>query len=192
MADLYKHLRRIQEQTRQTDACVDTSPRGFAHLNSAANPDDVTAFYNDFFAPDCDHRSWTTKRLAFELAIALLGPSFKTWCRKIVQSDTYGERHDDFMVDTITFIHTGKRELSVQNWRDIIPHLYEGRYDDPLYRVTREKYPYPVTYSMGECLSLWCAHPNGLQDMVCTLNILYGQVADGHSENHEMRFRVQL
>lgn len=193
MLKLTELLTTIKQQMEGKEDSYVSSDRGF-YVNSYYDAALVTEFKKTFFSLDCNQDSWIAKRTALELALVLFGSQFGTWCRKSTQLGSYYRRSDEFLEDTINFIHTGKREMSVDNWKPLLETSEALHKAGQLYRVKRERFSYPVAYPMSECLSRWCAHHNGLQDMVCTLDILFGEMtvnADKHCES-EMKIRVLL
>lgn len=193
MRDLLTIFNHIEAQvaSNANDRVREDSPRGFYCVGSC-DPKYISAFARAFSDPDNDNRSWVVKRSALRLAKLMMGDNFREWCRKSVTTGSYHQRNDDFLVDTLRFIHTGNRSLSVRSWKDLLPGVLDSERVDQLYRVKRESFPYPVPYSMSECLSLWCAHPKGLEDMVCTLDVLFGDAREDLMEYNEPVFRIRL
>lgn len=196
MHELYKRLTTLKQQAEHDDSIHCASPRGFPYgCASSIDPAEVSAFVAAYHSPECERDAWPTKRAALELALLLFGESFGRWCRDTIRSEPYTQRHDAFLEDTLRFINTGKRQLSPDNWKALIPGWLDSERSDVLYRVKRTEFSYPIPHVMSECLSQWCAHPKGLHDMVCTLDLLFGHAREDFIEgdrNHEPSFRVKL
>lgn len=190
MSKLYALLQKIRDQANKEDSCIDwATPGGFA--TAQVNPEVVSEFVSVFFSRDTDILAWPVKRCALEAALCLFGKTSLTlWLRETIKQSSYGYRQDEFIEDTLRFIYTGQRRLSVQSWKPLLSS--EGS-ADVQYRVKRETFPFSTNMNMSECLSRWCAHPKGLQDMVCALDILFGDYPGNRvSEKYEPEFRVKL
>lgn len=80
----------------------------------------------------------------------------------------------DFLLDTINFIHTGRREYSLSTWESliekdpaIIPLDVNSRGD--LFKDI-------VIPNTEDLLTTWLSHENGVADMFHTAHILFGKV----------------
>lgn len=165
--------------THQEDdsVCVQENLFGF---NSALLTDEVDAILKPILATPHERLSWTDREKVLYLAKVAFGEKPKKWFTDNSMAST-SRRKMDFLLDTVRFIQTGKRQMSVQNWRDLLPTL-----DDPVsvkpedrVDVNADKYYKDLVIYMKVCntvdmLCHWCSQPKGFQDLVCTLDILFG------------------
>lgn len=101
-------------------------------------------------------------------------PNFHQWLVKVESKGYLYERRLDFIKDIFKFIKTGKRTVSVLNWRTLLMDMdnYEvgpktGRDLNDLVGTGSKT---PLT--TAELISQWCSVEGGFVDMVWTLSIL--------------------
>ena len=83
-----------------------------------------------------------------------------------------------FIVDTLKFIKTGKREVSILSWKELL--TYTDYYcssvaDSDMVRGSEiMEYIKDCDFILNkkDTFILWCSKENGLQDMLCTVSIL--------------------
>lgn len=81
----------------------------------------------------------------------------------------------DLIVDTINFIKTGKRVISLSAYRGIIAmERKHGTYhsDNAERRVSSLKEL--LTFPTHDYIHMWLMHPNGMEDMLCTVHFIFG------------------
>lgn len=144
------------------------SVRGYLH-HSPDHADRFQELYQRVFDKDYDVTSWHYRMEVLRCAMALIG-NLNSWIAAHDQSTyVYGRRYD-FLVDTMDFAKLGKRHLSAQNWLELID-------EDPEPNVRESRHcelPRPQAIRTETFLAQWCAQPKGFQDMLCSLNVLYG------------------
>jgi hypothetical protein len=108
---------------------------------------------------------------------------FYEWC-KLQQSNPYlTTTHKKFINDTFSFINGNKRSVSISSWLSIvrIDHT-QGDKDTGLQLNTKEffKQDWPVdiqpSTSLVSTLGSWTANPNGFEDLLGTLMVLFGGI----------------
>lgn len=79
-----------------------------------------------------------------------------------------------FINDTLRFIHTGKRHISVSTYWELFQHA-EGQ-DVPTVEKYTKPIPYAIEYTKDEANMLfhWLSHEGGFMDLLWTLRILFG------------------
>lgn len=84
----------------------------------------------------------------------------------------------DFLHSTLTFIMTGKRQLSVQLWNDLLK--YHPTEVASVSSVTKDHFQdqFGMIFNCPESklISMWLAQPGGLEDMVTTAFIIFGDL----------------
>ncbi|MBE0438204.1 MAG: hypothetical protein IBX57_00360 [Gammaproteobacteria bacterium] len=124
--------------------------------------------------------SWEFKKFAIAYVKEILTVDsmglITTWVRSNARADTplTGKRLD-FLIDTMSFVNTGKRKISIINWNDLIPNLYD--YDvniqksKSLYGDVKHLEEITPRCSVSEFITRWCSHPDGFNDMVQFIRI---------------------
>lgn len=85
----------------------------------------------------------------------------------------------DFLADTLRYVHTGKRKFSILAWLDLLGSD-NGDTTNPSKRsliVDTYKdlgFNYPRSVSVNETIQNWLAQDKGFDDMVFTINQLFG------------------
>jgi len=107
---------------------------------------------------------------------------FDLWYAKQFVSPSVGDTHHRFLDDTLRFIETGKRDMYLDTWRALI------RYNDipdarpPLTPFAADFFGistpgYNRVAKPADLISIiqrWTSQPNGFEDLLCTLHILFG------------------
>lgn len=135
-----------------------------------------------------DRLTWDEKSAVLELAMAGFGSRVGGWFSAISMGKPL-RRNMDFLVDTVSFIQTGRRNISVQNWRELLWRDGSSLSTQPCVVVARDQTYSDLVIYMKLCtteamLCQWCAQPKGFQDMVCTLDILFGSSQPRNIEPH--------
>lgn len=73
---------------------------------------------------------------------------------------------EDFLIDTLTFINTGKREMSLINWMSLVQ-------PQPTKTSTRFSKPFAEDYLGRDSTALWLSRPQGFGDYITTAKILF-------------------
>lgn len=119
---------------------------------------------------------WDFQKRVLQEALRLFGGNYN-W---FIMQDTNAQRTDwnyKFLLDTIRFIATGRRELSIHSWPMMITdepvagqQLIGGRADiQKLFKTLA------LATSTEAMLQKWCMQPKGFDDLMFTLHILFGK-----------------
>lgn len=115
-----------------------------------------------------------SRMYAINVAKVYIG-AFKPWLGAMLNGEYLYGRRLDFIIDTLSFIETGRRTISISNWNDL---LMEEVLPNKLLitQETRNKVANTGLNldSFSQIISRWCRQVNGFDDMLCTLNILFG------------------
>lgn len=123
-----------------------------------------------------DDQAFSYRKQWLKLAKDLLGSTFYSFAKSQRNNDHfYGNRYK-FLIDTIKFIQTGKRDISIENWYELMeidpkPRSNENesirfQFDKVLESLTRDS-----TYLI---IARWCSHPRGFNDLVHSMEIFFG------------------
>lgn len=107
--------------------------------------------------------------------------SFFDWCKLQQDSPYFTDMHRRFLNDTFKFIATGERSMNTSTWNQIIavrPETPEDRKTTYLYQdffkihlgalMARPAF-------INQTVVSWVSQPGGFEDMLATLNILFGK-----------------
>lgn len=107
-----------------------------------------------------------------KLSSLLFGNDFNKWLALQLTSPTISVDSLTFIEDTVRFIKTGKRIVPVESAYRTAIDVERSRYNTELQKYVEDlSFKDPNTVSI---LCDWIAQPNGLRDIRCTLEILFG------------------
>lgn len=120
-------------------------------------------------------RSWPFYRSVLSNALRLFG-DFKEWTQEQLSNPNIVGYNRQFIVDTLNFIETGKRELSVQSWLDLVNEGGAGHHAHAIPQRLLDNKPLSnASETSLQLLQDWVAKPNGFEDMLITLHLLFGK-----------------
>lgn len=101
---------------------------------------------------------------------------FLQWTRVHATAAKISATQFDFILDTIRFIKTGRRIMSLSNWARVVkfePNLQvtETQHANRLKLVERELEGLP-----NSPIPLWCSHESGLDDLITATAIMFGGI----------------
>lgn len=160
-------------------------PRGYSggqadsqpvHRTREGDPD-VTRLWNQYTSPNNQSTAWSFRREVIAQAKRLLNGT-PNWflCQDV--NPLVKEYNYQFLIDTLRFIGKGQRRISIHSWPTLLSnHPVEGLDD------VRERHEIAdifeqlgLTTSVTALIQMWCTHPHGFDDMICTLNLLFGDL----------------
>lgn len=110
--------------------------------------------------------------------------NFMSWIKLQEMSPMYTDMHRRFIMDTLRFIHEGSRSVNIQSWIQLIyprettqkdrefnvpiEDIFDTSIDNQL--AIGSKLP----QSLVEIIPMWCAQPGGIEDMLTTMRVLFG------------------
>lgn len=116
--------------------------------------------------------SWSFHKSVLETAIRLFG-DFEQWLLDQNSNPRLIGFNEEFLEDTLNFIEGQPRAMSVQTWMEL---LHE---DNSLIKAPDpSKFPshrLSTRISTVKTLQNWCSRPGGIEDLLCTMHILFGQ-----------------
>lgn len=100
---------------------------------------------------------------------------FKTWAQLQQQSSMVNEYHSRFIDDIVLFVETGRHSLPLTAWATLIdPNAVTNAFS--LSRQFNEKKISVMSGSLITFITNWCSQPNGVEDLIYTLHILFGKM----------------
>lgn len=127
-----------------------------------------------------DSTSFEFRERVFKVALVAFGArTFHEWFFAQLHSPFVGSLQRDFLDDTLAFLTKGRRKMFLENWAALlhIDNADEGSMKTS--QITREFFHldgsvnFPAT-TIEELVQQWCSKPNGFEDLLGTLHILFG------------------
>lgn len=148
-----------------------------------ANPY-VEALYAQMIKRTGNISSFEYREQILSAALAAFGThDFQAWFETQFKSPACGEIHRRFLDDTLKFISEGRREMSLETWNALVLITDEGNpigvmseYSKKFFGgqmndgIIRQR----LNYKLTDIIQDWCSKPNGLEDLLGTLHILFG------------------
>lgn len=138
--------------------------------------EDVELLYSQYTKKSARTGTFEFHELILEAALHAFGTDkFIEWIELQNKSPNATHIHSKFLLDTLRFIETGKREMVLENWEPLLnSHALAGEWeevtDDAIALNKRLR-----IIDLRDVIRYWCAQPNGLSDMLVTLHILFGR-----------------
>jgi len=109
---------------------------------------------------------------------------FDIWFRTQMKTPYFGDNHSAFLDDCLNFLQTGQRDLPLQTWQALVTHDDTGELRTELslkavcyFGITTPGYVRePRNNKLVDVIHQWVSHPGGLEDLLGTLHILFGDV----------------
>jgi hypothetical protein len=98
----------------------------------------------------------------------------------------FTRQHQEFILDTLRFIQTGKRDTSIRTWEIVLRRKLiddvQSVHQHPRYDKCVSEFfnssavdGLPLTGAMHRVISQWMSHRNGHEDLLLTLNLVFGK-----------------
>jgi hypothetical protein len=109
--------------------------------------------------------------------------SFDAWFEAQYQSPGVTDLHGRFLEDTIRFIETGRREMSLETWGSLLRISAEGCTIGKMSEEVQEFFGinrdgrrrHQDHCNLVSVFQEWLSKPNGMEDLIGTLHLLFGQ-----------------
>ena len=144
----------------------------------------VEALYATLIKNDIKISSPVFRTTALKVALTAFGTrNFFEWFSVQYKSPACGSIHNDFLIDTLRYIKTGIRNLSLETWGALVLITDEGNsigkpgiYSEEFFNnhnghVESSRL---TNVDLLDVIQMWCEKSNGLEDMIGTLHILFG------------------
>lgn len=127
-----------------------------------------------------------TRGVLVEAFRAFGSRDFSDWIKIQRRSRYFTLNHQKFILDTLRFIKTGKREVSMRNW-EVILHLQLIDDKDSVIKnanFDKEIVEFFSSFSsngkligtnLADVLPCWLSHRGGTEDLLLTLNMIFGK-----------------
>ena len=138
---------------------------------------------NVLYHEQCDHLvnklNWSWIGKAAEISakqLAVNGKKKNFFCQQLDGDVALPFRAVDFLIDTMTYLRTGRRRISIDHWFDLLevqPETFVSLSNEQLRRITDE-FREILNLSSVDIVCRWLQQPEGLDDLVTSLMIIFG------------------
>lgn len=101
--------------------------------------------------------------------------SFLEWIEVQRSSSTANHLQSQFLLDTVRFIQTGKRNLMIETWEPILNNPHANDEWEDVLSAALQLTKYIGSGHLHEVLRAWCMQPSGIADLLKTLHVLFGR-----------------
>lgn len=146
----------------------------------------VEALYASYIKQTVRTGDFTFRKQILLAAFEAFGtPDFMYWFNtQYTKNPAAGTIHNDFLVDTLKFLTFGRRDMSLETWASLVQITDEGNNIGSMPSEAKEffgisepgKRRYVNDSNMIDIVKRWCSQPQGLEDLLGTLHILFGNV----------------
>jgi hypothetical protein len=160
-------------------------PRGYsggqaqsrARFTERGGDEEISALWERYTSPLNQSTQWSFRAKVIGAAKRLLSGN-RSWFLSQDQNPYVAEYNYQFVIDTLRFIATGRRRLSVHAWRDLVSHAPASGLAsvEERHAIADAFETFKLNTSVDQLLQLWLAQPGGFDDLINTLNILFGDI----------------
>lgn len=145
--------------------------------------ENVESLYSKYIRNTYKAEAFEFRKLVMITALNAFGTeAFDFWYLKQFESASVGDMHRRFLEDCLRFILTGRREMSLETWDSLIDYSDSGEMRGPVSEYTAEFFGITTNgyvrqrrnTMLVDVLQDWCAQPNGLEDLLLALHVLFG------------------
>lgn len=142
---------------------------------------EVSELFDQYMSGSISLESWKLRCGVITSAVRLIG-DFRNFLRlqeKFVEKEGY---RYEFLQDTLRFLRTGQRQVALPTWYTLVegdaayepnPTKLSSRSSGAgLIALLEET---GLQHSSYAYLSEWCLKPAGVNDLLCTLHVLFGK-----------------
>lgn len=119
-------------------------------------------------------QSWNYRASVLDSALRLFG-DFATWLNDQRRNPNLVGYNQEFLNDTMNFIHGGDRIMAVIGWMDLLADAGNLGRVIPVSALNPSRLVLGKGESTVEVLQQWLARPYGMEDLVQTLYLFFGQ-----------------
>lgn len=180
----------LQERVQKEDQTKENA-RGFVQIKVSAvrKTEGINGFnhaiqelYSAYVREAADVGSFEFRERVFRQAKDAFGTAwFDIWFQAQLTSPFVGALQRDFLDDCLGYLQTGKRKMALENWAPLleISNADEGLMQPSetaakFFRLGQYRNGLQRQLSLEDLIQSWCSIPNGFEDLLGTLHILFG------------------
>lgn len=135
----------------------------------------VTTLYQFLLDRTVNTVSWDYRKRVLATAMRMFG-DFDQWLKDQRNNPQLVGFNFDFLVDTLQFIRTGNRQMAVANWLEIVGESV--MHSNSPNHLPGSGLSLDQSETTNALIQQWCSWPNGIEDLLCTLYVLFGPARD--------------
>lgn len=138
---------------------------------------EVVSIYREYINSTAKFTTWSFRKRVVAVALALFDPEDGFDFLGQDKNPRAVDYNYEFIVDTLRYIATGKRKFNTHLWLEMMTQLPEANSFDVRHRNTIQKTFEEAGLSTNpvELVQKWCAHKGGIEDMICSMHLLFGE-----------------
>ena len=146
----------------------------------------VEQLFSKYLRAEGNINSSAFREQVFIAALTLFGGrDFHFWYQAQKASPLFGDYQKRFLEDTILYLQTGKRELSLVSWNALITVSADPDQPGPESKFVNEFFGESIVgegqrtaknRDIVDILQMWWSKPAGVGDLLYTLHILFGNI----------------
>lgn len=163
---------------------VKVFPRGYSggqadsqppHYTREGDPQ-INALYDQYTASNGHTGTWEFRKQVIAAAKRLWNGNTNWFIRQDSNPMVVAYNYQ-FLLDTLRFVATGHRRVSIHAWPDLLSHNPE----DGLTRISERQEiadlftELALSTSVDAILQRWCSQPKGFDDLMVSLHLLFGE-----------------
>lgn len=146
------------------------------HALRVGDPE-MTKLWAEYTHPENHSTQWSYRKRVIRTAQRLL-TGRPNWFLEQDRNPLVVEYNYQFILDTLRYIATGRRRIDIHTWPDLVMNYPEEGLEDisgrcEIAKVFQDRL---LGLKVNDLITRWCRHPRGFDDMVCSLNILFGDL----------------
>lgn len=121
---------------------------------------------------------WEFRKQVIDLAQTVFAGQFNWFIRQDTNAAVVDQNYL-FLLDTVRFIATGRRRLSIYTWPALLSYnVPVGLAVDSRAEISKLFIELALESDINVVIQRWLSHKGGFDDMMYTLNMLFGNVPE--------------
>lgn len=122
--------------------------------------------------------TWDFRKQVIDLAQQLFAGNFNWFIRQDTNAMITDQNYA-FMLDTVRFIATGRRRISIYTWPALLTYnVPAGISVDSRNDISKLFIELALDTHVDKVIQKWVSHKGGFDDMMYTINMLFGTVPE--------------
>lgn len=137
----------------------------------------INESYHALVSTDRKIRSFSFNERLYKTAFSLFNTnSLDSWMIMQESSPLFSQTQKDFIIDTFTYLKSGKRKMSVMTWLRVLNNIQYQ--EDSELKFSKTDLMVSLNEPIYETIARWLTFEDGLSDFITTLYILFGDIDD--------------
>lgn len=157
-----------------TSVVTEDMTPNFSEVIRSDGDAELMALYTDYMNQSVNIDGWSFQGRVIRKAAELFGNLPRWLAFQAIGNDYLYDINYAYLKDTIQYLRTGKRDMSVVTWRDITLDDVGNRPGE----ASKKRYidSFGATDDLAyNPLGLWCSKPDGFADLMVSLYVFFGE-----------------